>query len=467
MKFYTNTMPGVTKRNTITRIILAVTIVTGFLLCFVLSCEIFDYERVIIIETGSSPDKSCNSAVLTGQLIDLGESKIIQHGHCWSEDPEPQKDLDPTNNLGSRESRGSFTSLLQGLLPDTKYYFRAFATDAKGTTAYGEEKSFTTDPGNLPVPIFFVSATAISAGQCVQFFDQSANAPASRLWHFGDGSTSSLKDPFHCYTTTGIYPVELTVSNNCGTNTLTKDGYIWVQETFVDGRDGHEYRWVRIGEQIWMAENLAYLPEVSPPTDYSPVNGLKYVYNHTNNSIDEAKASFNYSTYGVLYNWTAAMHDATGSVVDPSGVQGICPDGWHLPSNDEWFELIYYVGGNWEDPFNTNAGGHLKEVEYSHWSNPNTGAANTYGFTGLPGGAYFSNDGGSFDYLGSEAFWWSSDVDTIGSSWGLSTENEFIHWYYSDKSYGNSVRCIKDGGNLKKQLPGKVDYKPVMVKPGK
>ena len=94
-----------------------------------------------------------------------------------------------------------------------------------------------------------------------------------------------------------------------------------------------------------MAENLAYLPEVRPPKDYSPDNDLKYVYDYIDYNTDEAKASFNYSTYGVLYNWTAAMGDATGSVVDPSGVQGICPDGWHLPSDDEWFELILLFGG--------------------------------------------------------------------------------------------------------------------------
>jgi uncharacterized protein (TIGR02145 family) len=453
-------MPQFSKRNTITRIILAATIGSGFLIFFVLSCEIFDYERVLIVETGSS-DPTCNSAVVTGQLIDLGESNIIQHGHCWSEDRDPEKDHDPTFNLDSRASRGSFTSVLQGLLPDTKYYVRAFATDAKGITAYGEEKSFTTDPGNPPVPGFSVSATVISADQCVQFFDQSSSAPKSRVWHFGDGSTSSEKDPWHCYAATGIYPVELTVSNDCGTNTLIKDGYIKVQETFIDERDGHEYRMVQIGGQVWMAENLAYLPEVSPPSDYSPDNALKYVYDYIGYNTDEAKASYNYAAYGVLYNWLAAKGG------DPGSIQGECPDGWHLPSNDEWFELICYVGDNCDDPFSSNAGGRLKEVEFSHWWEPNVGATNTTGFTGLPGGARFSNDNGSFYNLGYEAYWWSSSEDTIVYAWSLTTDDEQIHWYTSDKSLGNSVRCVKDGGSLKKQTPGKIDYKPVMMKPQK
>jgi uncharacterized protein (TIGR02145 family) len=99
----------------------------------------------------------------------------------------------------------------------------------------------------------------------------------------------------------------------------------------------------------------------------------------------------------------------------------------------------------------------------THWNNPNIGATNTYGFTGLPGGAYYSDDA-SFAYLGTEAFWWSSNADTVGYSWGLTSDDANIHWYYCDKSNGHGVRCIQDDSNVKKRLPGKVDYHPAILK---
>jgi PKD repeat protein len=314
------------------------------------SCERFDYERVIIIETGPVIDISCISAEISGQLIDLGESDIIQHGHCWSEDANPTKDGSNISSLGSISSRGSFTSEITGLLPDTKYYVRAYATNSKGITTYGDTKSFATNADNSPKANFTASATAISIGQSVYFYDQSDNAPASWLWSFGDGESSTEQNPVHVFETTGNYTVELKASNDCGAHTASKPGYIKVQERFRDYRDGHVYRWVTIGNQVWMAENLAYLPDINPPEDYSPTIPLNYVYDYYDYNTDEAKALSNYSTYGVLYNWTAAMNGSSASSANPSGVQGICPEGWHLPSDDEWFDLIFYVGGNLEDP---------------------------------------------------------------------------------------------------------------------
>src|SRR5690554_6870297 len=115
--------------------------------------------------------------------------------------------------------------------------------------------------------------------------------------------------------------------------------------TFTDTRDGNVYNWVKIGNQIWMAENLAYLPEVvhsnaefqTQSSNGQPGYG---VYGYDGNDVATAKSQSNYTTYGVLYNWYAAMNGAESSMANPSGVQGVCPDGWHLPSDDEWHELI-------------------------------------------------------------------------------------------------------------------------------
>src|SRR5690554_6744787 len=115
-------------------------------------------------------------------------------------------------------------------------------------------------------------------------------------------------------------------------------------EAFTDPRDGNVYKIITIGDQVWMAENLAYLPSVNMVADGSEdaAGSYYYVYGYDGTNVADAKATGNYATYDVLYNWTAAMN--------------ACPDGWHLPSDAEWTELTDYLGGA------SVAGGKLKET---------------------------------------------------------------------------------------------------------
>jgi uncharacterized protein (TIGR02145 family) len=123
---------------------------------------------------------------------------------------------------------------------------------------------------------------------------------------------------------------------------------------FTDSRDGQVYKWVKIGNQVWMAENL----------NYETPNSWWYDNNSANGDI-----------YGRLYTWAAAMNGESSSNSVPSGVQGVCPDGWHLPSDAEWTVLTDYLGGE------SVAGGKMKEAGTVHWNSPNTGATNSSGFT--------------------------------------------------------------------------------------
>jgi hypothetical protein len=100
--------------------------------------------------------------------------------------------------------------------------------------------------------------------------------------------------------------------------------------TFIDSRDNHEYQWVKIGNQIWMAENLAYLPSVNHIKPDSTNLPHYYIYGYDGTNVNEAKSTPNYAVYGVLYDWEAALNAS--------------PVGWHLPSDAEWKQLEIDLG---------------------------------------------------------------------------------------------------------------------------
>ena len=192
----------------------------------------------------------------------------------------------------------------------------------------------------------------------------------------------------------------------------------------IDRRDGNEYETVQIGNQCWMKENLAYLPGVSPSSNGSNTESYYYVYGYQGTNVSQAIATSNYQTYGVLYNWPAAV--------------SACPQGWSLPSDDEWTVLTDYLGGN------TVAGGKMKETGTTHWNSPNTGATNSSGFSGLPGG--YRTTSGNFGSIGGSGVFW-------GSTEGSTTDAWYRYLYYNDddansyndtKGIGFSVRCLRD-----------------------
>ena len=210
--------------------------------------------------------------------------------------------------------------------------------------------------------------------------------------------------------------------------------------TFIDSRDGNEYNWVQIGDQVWMAENLAYLPSVNMVADGSEdaAGSYYYVYGYDGTNVADAKATDNYATYGVLYNWTAAMDGEASSTTNPSGIQGVCPAGWHLPSYAEWTELTDYLGGE------SVAGGKLKETGTTHWASPNTGATNETGFTALPGG--YRIDNGSFGDIGYYGYWWSATGSNAADAWFryMDYSNSSVSRSNYFKEVGFSVRCVRD-----------------------
>ncbi len=192
--------------------------------------------------------------------------------------------------------------------------------------------------------------------------------------------------------------------------------------TFTDARDGKTYKTIRIGNQVWMAENLGYLPTVSHPKTGSEKEKFYYIYGVEIENANIAKLLSNYSTYRVLYNWPAALT--------------ACPSGWHLPSDAEWTTLTNFLG--------TAAGGKMKETGTTHWNSPNMGATNASGFAAFPGGNRSSS--GGFGSLGYGAYFWSSSEYDASHAWdrGLYYGIVGVDRDYDTKSYGFSARCLQN-----------------------
>lgn len=200
-------------------------------------------------------------------------------------------------------------------------------------------------------------------------------------------------------------------------------------DDMTDLRDGNVYSTVLIGNQCWMKQNLAYLPSVSPSLVGSYTENCYYVFGYQGFDVTEARMHENYSWYGVLYNWPAAMT--------------ACPSGWHLADFDDWTELIDFLGG-WEP-----AGGKMKSTRtdpdpHPRWELPNTSAINTSNFTGLPGGLRYED--GNFSNRGWYGSWWVGLEETPMRAYhnNLGYDMHYIYRGANEKQQGFSVRCLKD-----------------------
>lgn len=188
-----------------------------------------------------------------------------------------------------------------------------------------------------------------------------------------------------------------------------------------------------------MAENLAYLPEVSPSSQGNNTDPFYYVFGYQGTDVAEAKATANYQTYGALYNWSASL-DA-------------CPEGWHLPTDAEWTTLTTYVSSqpeylclsytsyiakalaattNWYGSSSTCAVGNY------------LAANNATGFSALPGG--YRNTYGTFNGLGNAGYFWSSSENSTTNAWvrDLDYNSAFVDRSNDNKAYGFSARCLRD-----------------------
>ena len=401
------------------------------------------------LTTVAVTDVTLNSAVSGGTIESDGGEDITEKGVCWRTTTGPTiADSKTSDGNGS----ANFTSNMVGLAEGTPYYVRAYATNSVGT-AYGNELSFTTTQVTGAVvtttEVSSVTPTTAVAGGNVTDAGGATVSARGICWSttvqnptVADNKTTNGTGPgIFTSNLTGlvngtIYYYRAYATNSSGTTYGEPYHFI----TPVADIDGNIYQTVKIGTQVWTAENLkttkynddTSIPEVTDNTTWSTLTSGAYCW--YNNDAD-----YNKPIYGGLYNWFAAQ---TGK---------LCPTGWHVPTDIEFNTLELFLGLS-ADSVNTwgwRGTDHGKQMKNTTgWSTGQNGT-NTSGFAALPGG-YRINTSGAFYGRDALGYWWSSSDDAVNGK-------PEVGWYrrldgiYNDvfkgstlKTAGKSIRCIKN-----------------------
>ena len=247
---------------------------------------------------------------------------------------------------------------------------------------------------------------------------------------------NSLSDTFTCYlnglSANTTYYVRAFATNLMGTtygNEISFTTIGGIETTPGAGviYNGYNYASIILGNgQEWITENLKTttfangdsIPNITDSLQWINLTTGAWAYYNNDNQ--------NENPYGKLYNWYAVEDQ-----------RNLCPVGWHIPTDEEFMLLSYYLDLAY-------SGGKMKSTGTQYWQNPNTDASNESGFSGLPGGCrnYF----GTFNLLSESGFWWTSSYAGTDSMWcyTLKYSDRFFTLGSSVKSIGQSVRCLKD-----------------------
>ena len=342
-----------------------------------------------------------------------------------------------TSNPGNKTGTGAVSPIIvTGLTNGTVYTFTVVATNVYGSSLPSSASNSVT-PLGVPGAPTIGTATEGNTQATVTF-----TAPVSNGGSPITGYTVT-SNPGNISGTGAVSPIIVTgltngtaytftvIATNANGNSLPSSASNLVTphtpETISD-IDGNIYNIVSIGSQVWMAENLKVTKYLNgeligtTTLDISGESAPKYQWAYGN---DEN----NVPTYGRIYTWFAITDN-----------RGVCPTGWHVPTDTEWETLKSSLG----DP--TLAGGKLKETGTLHWLTPNTGATNETGFTAVPGGYRLLN--GSFASINLTSYHWSSTVDASNTAFGL---GQGLHYNDAvmlrggyDMHEGAYIRCLKN-----------------------
>ncbi len=409
------------------------------------------------VEAVAATEISYYSFTCGGNVTDSGTYAVSARDICYATTPNPTIS-NPYVALGN--GIGTFSTTLTDLTPNTTYYVRAYAINSVGI-AYSEQMEVATLANTAPV-VSTVSANehgvcrgnvtsnggleVMERGFCYGSYPNPTVFDSYVTVGTGDGEFTATLTGLEMGTTYYVkayatnslgttYGEQLSfVYDNCGTVTLTDI-------------DGNTYNTVLIGTQCWMKQNLrttkyADGTSISQGTSTSTTTAHWY---YPNNS------SSNKTTYGLLYTWPAVMNGATSSDANPSGVQGVCPTGWHVPSDAEWTQLTNYVSSQSQYVCGSNNAYIAKALAGTTGWSSSTGTCavgdtpsqnNSTGFSALPAGNY----SGSYNYFGNTAYFWSATEfdSTVAYHCFLDYRIVGVGRSGCTKTHGNSVRCLRD-----------------------
>jgi len=471
--------------------------------------------------TAAVTNFTATSAACGGNVIDDNGYSVIARGVCWSTSPNPTIADNHTSEGGGT---GEFTSSITGLIEGTTYYVRAYATNSEGT-AYGEEISFiaeNTVPKTGNYTITTCDSWIYDNGGSSGDYQNSSDGylvvnpvtEGQEVVLEGTYTVESSYDHIYIYSGEGISGTLLGDYTGSDSIYLTNNGTVTIRFTSdesvvksgfaihvtcsgasssnIDGQpcpgtptvtdhEGNVYSTVRIGDQCWMRENLRTTTSPSTGTYLIPHPGTGYTYTGKQARwYGNDSATYAPMNYGLLYNWNAAVdtfntaygelsvnssYNSAVSVSFTGHRRGICPAGWHLPSDAEWTQLESYVSSQSEYTCGGNSSYIAKalasETGWSTQSNSCTvgndlTANNATGFSAVPAGYCL---GSSFHDAGYYAYFWCATQYDSSNAYGryLNYSGALVHRGNYGKYRGFSVRCLRDEDDNGTTEPGVIE----------
>ncbi|MBQ6156066.1 MAG: choice-of-anchor J domain-containing protein [Bacteroidales bacterium] len=434
------------------------------------------------VSTGDIDSVGIDTAVCRGNVTYDGNAEVTARGFCWGPDENPSLE---DNHIEIGTGLGEFSFVLTGLSPAHTYHVRAYATNSEGTS-YGEDQWFTTQVTFSTLatsPVTEITQTSAVSGGVVTFnggmiyqrgicYSLNPEPTTSDYIVLSESQSDTFTVNMSFLTAGTTYYVRAFLKHlddnifymYFGDNSEIPNIIYGEEFTFttlplttlpcpgaatVVDIDNNVYNTVMLGNQCWMKENLrttryADGTEIYPGTANDPTNPRLYA---------PGGNTANVATYGYLYNWPAVMNGSESSDATPSGVQGPCPTGWHVPSSNEWRQMecalttANFSSYGWHgDHAGKMVGSDLwyASSEEGAPGNMSYSQRNLSEMTILPAGVYDANDGGAIN-LSYGAWYWTTSYFFSGPYYfSLQYHNAGVFQAMGNIYAGMSLRCLRD-----------------------